>query len=95
MFLIIKVYAAINVRIVNGVSDGVVVENFKGTTLDAGLQIEQVPTAQFTFFVGRPVGVNQITCVTSVPIKEIEVKALSRFGKELNKGMSDPCRRFA
>ncbi len=34
--------SAINVRIVNGVSDGVVVENFKGTTLDAGLQIEHV-----------------------------------------------------
>lgn len=73
--------SAIDVRVVNCVGHSVVVEDFKGSTLDAGLQIEH--------FSDRPVGVNHVSSVASIPIKEIEVQTLSGLRKKLNKGMAE------
>ena len=63
------------------VGHGVVIKDFKGATLNAGLQIKHVSD--------RPVAVNHVSGVASIPLKDIEVQALSRFCKELNKGMAE------
>lgn len=69
-----------DVRVADCLGHGVVIKDFKGAALNGGLQIEHVSN--------RPVAVNHVSGVASILFKDIEVQALSRFCKKLNKGMA-------